>query len=134
MNSRLRTWWTRLPRKTRIQLIASVLMLFTGTEIFVLAPYVFEIAVMIDVFGAVLIYSALATYFQVWRGRFEWFFCVSIVRPLSSLQRQIALLDVAISRVPDGWFIRYFAVEAFIARSALCFCALLGFLIVVSKV
>jgi hypothetical protein len=62
---RLNRWWHRLPQKTRIQLIASVLLVFAGTEVLVLAPYVLDIAAMIDVFGLAMIAAAIKSSFSV---------------------------------------------------------------------
>lgn len=45
-------WWRRLPRKTRIRLIAGVLLALLGTEAILLAPWAFEMAFLIDLFGA----------------------------------------------------------------------------------
>jgi len=53
------SWWRRLPQKTRVWLIASVLLVFAGTEVLVLAPYILDIAIMIDVGGLVLVLAAL---------------------------------------------------------------------------
>ncbi len=59
MFDRISAWWRRLPQKTRVHLIASALLVFAGTEIFVLAPYLFDIALIIDVGGLTLVLAAL---------------------------------------------------------------------------
>jgi hypothetical protein len=52
-------WWQRLPQKTRVHLIATVLLVFAGTEVLVLAPAILDIAAMIDVFGMAMIVAAI---------------------------------------------------------------------------
>lgn len=45
-------WWRNLPQKTRIGYIAGVLLALLGMEAIFLAPWAFEIAFLIDLFGA----------------------------------------------------------------------------------
>ena len=47
----LSTWWRCLPKKTRVRLLVCVLVVFVGSEFIVLAPEIFEIAVLIDALG-----------------------------------------------------------------------------------
>ena len=48
-----------MPQKTRVKLIVTVLLLLAGTEMFVLAPYIFDLALMIDVGGLVFVLAAV---------------------------------------------------------------------------
>lgn len=41
-----------MPQKTRIRLIAGVLLALLGTEAIILAPWAFEMAFLVDLFGA----------------------------------------------------------------------------------
>ena len=63
-----RTFWRQLPRKVRIGLIFSVLLLCTGTEVFALAPQFFELAVMIDLLGSAFVLGCVLASVHLWFG------------------------------------------------------------------
>jgi hypothetical protein len=62
---KLSEWWHRLPQKTRVNLIATLLLVFAGTEVLVLAPAILDIAAMIDVFGMAMIVAAIRSSISV---------------------------------------------------------------------
>src|SRR4051812_13135034 len=57
-------WWKRIPRTTCIRIIAAALLVFAGTEALLLAPQIFEMAVMIDAFGSTFLVATLFSSFQ----------------------------------------------------------------------
>ncbi len=104
-----------MPQKTRVQLIAAVLLVFTGTEIFVLAPYVFDIALMIDVGGMVVVVAALRSSVRVSMMQLRALATV-IVRPLLAVWKageRVGDFDGALS---PGWYRTYFFVDRIATR------------------
>ena len=121
-----RAWWRKLPQKTRVHLIASVLLVFAGTEIFILAPYFYEIAVMIDVFGSAFVLAAAAASVRMTLLRIRELFWLVVVRPVSWVLRLgEAACDAGIN-LPTIWLARLFRADALLARVILAGFATLG--------
>ena len=67
----LLTWWRRLPRKTRVRLIACVFLELAGTEVVFVAPHILELAAMIDVLGFTFVPGAMLTSIKMWWSQVE---------------------------------------------------------------
>lgn len=111
-----RTWWRKLPRNARIQLIASVLLVFAGTEILILAPLYFEIAVMIDAFGSVFVLAALGASIRLSLLRLRELLWWGVVRPArSALHAAIAFSDFGM-KLPSVWLIKVLRADALVGQ------------------
>lgn len=104
-----------LPQKTRVQLIASVLLVFAGTEVLVLAPYIFDIAVMIDVGGLVVVVAALRSSVSVSIMQLRAFGAV-ITKSLLSVLRAGELVADFGSTFSPSWYRHYFLVDRIATR------------------
>lgn len=59
IRKKLSTWWRSYPQKKRVKIIASVLLIFAGSEALILAPVIFDIALMIDIGGLAFVLTVL---------------------------------------------------------------------------
>jgi hypothetical protein len=112
---RIRTLWRGLPQKTRVQLIASVLLVFTGTEVLVLAPYIFDIAVMIDLGGLVVVVTALRSSVSVSIMQLRALATV-IMKPLRAVLRAGESVAVFGSAFSPSWYRGYFLFDRIATR------------------
>src|SRR5687768_550920 len=111
-----RAWWRKLPKKTRVQVIASVLLVFAGTEILVLAPYVFEIAAMIDLFGLAFVFAAVSSSIRLCLDRIKWLFIQFLIRPATAVFRVIVAISDCGSKVPNDWLLWFLRADSFVGR------------------
>jgi hypothetical protein len=115
MLDQINSWWRGLPQKTRVKLMASVLLVFAGTEVLVLAPYIFDIALMIDVCGFVVVAAALRASVSVSMMQVR-DLVMTVSRPLFLISRAAdALADFGFTRFPK-WYQHCFLVERFANR------------------
>jgi hypothetical protein len=63
------SWWHGLPRKMRVRIIAFAFLALAGTELLFLAPFIIEMAAMIDLMGLVFIGGAILTSLEIWRSQ-----------------------------------------------------------------
>ena len=110
----------KLPQKTRVQLIAAVLLVFTGTEIFVLAPYVFDIALMIDVGGMVIVVAALRSSVSVSMMQLR-ALVTAVVRPLLAVLKVGEMVGDYGSALSPGWYRTCFFVDRITTRCSAAF-------------
>ena len=103
---KLNSWWRRLPQKTRVQLIATVLLVLAGTEVLVLAPYVVDIAVMIDVGGLALVLAALRSSLGVSLVQLHTVLSV-VLRPWYLLQRVGESAAGCGLELSEQWYYRF---------------------------
>jgi len=103
------SWWRGLPQKTRVRLIASVLLIFAGTELFVLAPAIFDIALMIDVGGLVFVLAALRSSVSVSMLQLRMAMTV-VTKPLFAITRSVERVNDFGSVLSAKWHRRYFSV------------------------
>lgn len=115
MLDRIPTLWRGLPQKTRVQLIASVLLVFAGTEVLVLAPYIFDIAVMIDIGGLVVVVAALRSSVSVSILQLRAFGTV-ITKLLGSVLRAGQLVGDFGATFSPRWYRGYFLVDRISTR------------------
>lgn len=62
---KLSGWWRRYPQKKRVKIIAAVLIIFAGSEAIILAPIMFDIALMIDIGGMAFVFAAIRSSVRV---------------------------------------------------------------------
>src|SRR5579883_2238484 len=58
-------WWRRLPQRTRVRIIAAIILIVVGAEAIVLAPGIVEIAILVDSMGVVFVVLAFLAYAKV---------------------------------------------------------------------
>jgi hypothetical protein len=115
---KVRSWWRSLPQKTRVKLIASVLLVFAGTEVFVLAPYIIDIALMIDVGGLVLVLAALRSSVSVSMMDLRSLMTV-ITKPFFAVLRACEMVEEFGSvLLAPRWFRHYFLFDRIVTRGA----------------
>ncbi|HEY8995010.1 MAG TPA: hypothetical protein VIM71_10135 [Lacunisphaera sp.] len=111
----LKSWWRSLPPKTRVKWIASMLLLFTGTEILVLAPAIIELAVLIDAFGLLFVVTAVraslaASLMHLWTCR------RMALQPFQTVFRAADVVADFGHKLPDAWLAGYVAFDVQAAR------------------
>lgn len=106
-----------MPRKNRVQIIASVLLVFAGTEVFVLAPYLFEIAVLIDIGGLVVVMAALRSSVSVSMMQVHALLSV-ILKPIVVVSRIGEEVADFGNNISPNWYRRYFFVDRITTRSS----------------
>ena len=123
MFSILRSWWSRVPQKTRVRLIASVLLVFAGSEVLVLAPFVVDLALTIDLFGMAMIVALIRSSLSV--------SVVQLVDAFSAVLRPLAATFRALDAVADfgviilsRWERQYLVVDAVSTRIGVSFVVL----------
>jgi hypothetical protein len=116
----LRIWWRSLSQKTRVQIIASVLLVFAGTEVFVLAPYIFDIAVLIDVGGLVVVIAAFRSSVTVSMMQVHALLSVAL-KPIVAVSKIGEVLSDFGSNISPNWYRRYFFVDRVATRSSAAF-------------
>jgi hypothetical protein len=112
---RIRTGWRRLPQKKRVQIIASVLLIFAGTETLFLAPYVFDLALMIDVGGLVVVFSMLQSSLVDSLLQIR-VFIFAITRPLLTVMKAIEVVTDFGFVFSPRWYHKYFLMERVVTR------------------
>jgi hypothetical protein len=112
---KLRMWWRSLPQKTRVQLIASVLLVFAGTEVFVLAPYIFDIALMIDVGGLVVVIAAFRSSVSVSMMQLRALLWAA-TKPIFAAFRICEAVSDFGSNIAPSWYRRYFIIDRIATR------------------
>jgi len=104
-----------------VKVIASVLLVFAGTEVFVLAPYIFDIALMIDVGGLVFVLAAMRASVSVSIMQLRELSTV-ITKPLLAVLRAGEMVADFGSALSPRWYHHYFVVDRIVTR---CSAALL---------
>ena len=111
----IRTWWRRLPQKKRVQIIASLLLIFAGTETLFLAPYIFDIALMIDVGGLVVVFSMLRS--SLVDSLFQIRVLISVIaKPLLTVMKAIEVVTDFGFVFSPRWYHKYFLLERAVTR------------------
>lgn len=110
-------WWRSLPQKKRVQLIASVLLVFAGTEVFVLAPYILDIAVMIDVGGLVVVIAAFRSSVSVSMMQLRALLS-AVFKPILVVFRFGETISDFGSHIAPNWYRRYYLVDRIVTRSS----------------
>jgi hypothetical protein len=129
MLDKISSRWHSLPRKTRVKLIAAVLLVFAGTEVLTLAPYIFDIALMIDVCGFVFVIAACRASVSVSMMELREL-VITTARPLfwiSEVGDKIA--EFGFTRFPK-WYRHCFLLHRFANRCSAAFLVLLVALLV----
>ncbi len=120
----LHSWWRGLPTETRVKWIASILLVFAGTEALVLAPFIFDLAALIDAFGILFVLAAgRASVGQSLIG-----LALQLRRVLGFVRALFCRIDAVAdfgANLPVTWHRRCLAVDAFAAR-VLIGCCVLG--------
>lgn len=122
----LKTWWRGLPQNKRVKLIAAVLLLFAGTEVLVMAPFVLDLALLIDTVGVLFVLatawaSFAASMAQIGtRAR-------SMARPALGFFRALHTATGLATETPPFWLPRYWTFDAAATRV----CKVVGPLVVI---
>lgn len=112
-----------MPQKTRVQLIAAALLVLAGTEAFVLAPYILDIALLIDVGGLVVIVAALRSSISVSLMQLR-AFAATFAKTLFSIYRTGKLMRDFGSEFLPRWYPHYFLVDRICTRASVALLAL----------
>ena len=104
-----------MPQKTRVKLIVTALLLLAGTEVFVLAPYIFDLAVMIDVGGLVFVLAAVQASLSVSAMQLREFMTV-ITKPLFAASTIVEKVVDFGTELPPKWFHRWLSAGLVTAR------------------
>jgi hypothetical protein len=111
---KLRAWWRGLPTKTRVKWIAGALLVLAGAEVVVMAPFIFELAVLIDAVGVMFVLAAgWAAMRQTWL--LYWTRLYAITRGVGRLADRIANLGAGI---PIEWHLCIMSIGTRIRRIA----------------
>jgi hypothetical protein len=120
------SWWRSLPQKTRVQVIASLLLVFAGTEIIVLAPYIFDIALMLDVGGLVFVLAALRSSVSGSMMQLR-ALMTALTKPVFVISRAGDMVSDFGSTFFPRWYRHYFLVDGIATRcGAALFIAVVG--------
>ena len=112
---RIRSGWRRLPQKKRVQIIASILLIFAGTETLFLAPYIFDLALMIDVGGLVVVFSMLRSSLVDSLFQIRAFISV-ITKPLLMVMKAVGVVPDRGPGLSPRWYHKYFLLERAVTR------------------
>lgn len=118
-----------MPQKTRVKLIVMVLLLCAGTEVFVLAPYILDIAVMIDVGGLIFVLAAVQASVSLTAMQLRDSMAM-IAKPLFAVTRRIEkVVDFGMD-LPPNWYQRWLLVGRIAAscRNAALLIVFVGFI------
>jgi hypothetical protein len=111
---KLRAWWRGLPTKTRVKWISGTLVVLAGAEVAVMAPFIFELAVLVDAVGVMFVLAAgWAAMRQTWL--LYWARLYAIIRGVGRVADRIANLGAGI---PIEWHLRMMSIGTRIRRIA----------------
>ena len=109
------SWWRSVPQKTRVKLIVMMLLLFAGTEMIVLAPYILDIAVMIDVGGLIFVLAAIRASVSLSAMQLRESMAM-MAKPLFAVSRTVEkVVDFGLD-LPPKWYHRWLLVGRIAAR------------------
>lgn len=89
---KLSTWWRSYPQKKRVKIIASVLLIFAGSEAIILAPVLFDIALMIDIGGMAFVLTAIRSSVSVSMMQAR-SFAMTLVKPIMMVFRAGEIIE-----------------------------------------
>lgn len=120
MFATIKSWWSKVPQKRRVQVIAFVLLMFAGSEVLVLAPFMLDLAVTIDLFGMAMVIVLLRSALSASAVEGLWAVLKPVAAAIDAIDRSADFGVAILSR----WEREYLVVDVVCTRVCMAFLAL----------